>query len=228
MIQLDIQQKTMSKLNELQRGLSVPVRDIANALARAIRARVQMRGKRPDGRAWSELGTYAVGDRATDPTMRWWVRPDSPQPLGYLRQIDSGEFAGWAVYENFAVYMRSLSPQQRSRRWERTGELWRSLGVRVLSPGRAKVTFFGRRKTSPRSKVTLANAQVAYLAGRHEGTALLMPSPEETRSVLEAVQSAMETSWGDTLRAAGETVPATRKRPSAFLAVSGRVPSRTI
>jgi hypothetical protein len=227
-IQFDIQQETMSKLTELQRALGVPVRDIASALARAIRYRVQLKGQRPDGRHWTLLGTYAVGDRTNDPKMRWWVRPDSPQPLGYIRQIPSGEFAGWAVYENFAVYMRALSPKQRQRRWERTGELWRTLGVRLLSAARAKVTFMGRRKTSPRSKMTLANAQVAYLAGRFEGVNVLMPSPEEVRSVLEAVQNAMETSWGDVLRAAGETVPRSKKRPSAFILTRERVPSQTI
>jgi len=210
-IRFGVQQKTVSKLSEADVRLTEPLRVIASRMAAQIRERVKERGQRPDGRSWSQIGTWRLSPRANDPHARWWVPPGNEQPPGYFQLVSGGEFDGWAVYENYTAYLEALPPSSRKRKWDKTGEMWRSLGVRMLRPGRAKVTFFGRRPTSPRSRVKLANAQVAYLAGRYEGINVLQFSREEAADALDTVKAFVESAFALDVRQA-----ATEKRRGAW------------
>lgn len=212
MVRFGIDVKVNNKLSELQRGLAVPVQTLAQWLASAIRDRVQREARDPQGRSWSRLGTYRTTGRAQDDQARWWVRPEFPQPPGWLYQVEHGEFAGWAVYESYRRYLELLPPLEQRRRWTRTGAMWDSLRVRMMAPNRAKVTFFGTRPTSPGARRRVSNAQLATLAGRGERASVLQYSEPERQEVAAMAQEMLESSLRGVLLGAAASPVRVRMR----------------
>lgn len=162
-----------NKLPEIPRALGLPLMQIGEAILRSIRIRVQ-RGVSPSGGMWRPIGSDFNG-RDGDPTLRWWVAPGQPAHDGWLFKINSGEFAGWTVYEDYVQYLRHL-PGGTTRRWLKTGKFWESTGVKYINAKRIKVSSFGIRKSR---SGTIANGQVGYLAGRNEQYNVFEPSAAE-------------------------------------------------
>ena len=198
---IDIEVKYMSKLSELAKAMSVPIRDIALGLATAIRLRVQRRGENSTGGKFSELGTYTTTGRSRDQNAQWWVAPEDFQPSGMLFEVKEGEFNGWAVYENFQHYFSLLPASKKQRRWNRSGQMWASYKVRVMARNKAIIGFYGNRPTSRNAKTRIRHAQVAFLAGRKEPTLVLQYSADESAAVLNTVRENLESNWGKVLQA---------------------------
>ena len=184
MLGFDIQLKGFNKLDELSARLIVPLRDAAVTLAESIKTRVR-NGVSPTGGRWTPLGEYSTTGRSKDDKNRWWVAPGQPQPAGYERKVTSGQWQGWAVYENYGRYL-DLLPNGKRRDWDKTGALWRSLGVRAMAVNRVKVSFYGSRgKGNPQ-------ASIAYLAGRNEGTSVLQYNEPERAAFVEAIKDQID------------------------------------
>lgn len=176
MYQVDVTAQWVSKMRELAvlRTLSIPLMQIGEMVLFRIRDRVSG-GRAPIG-MFRQLGSDFEGVDYD----RWWVPPGQPQPSGYLTIVQSGEFAGWAIYDGYKKYLDSL-PDKRTRKWTKTGEFWRATGVKYINAKRVKVSSFGRRKSG---NGTIANAQVGYLAGRNERFNVFEPSQEERDEAL--------------------------------------------
>ena len=127
MLGYDVQLKGFNQLDELSARLIVPLRDAAVVLANAIKTRVR-NGVSPTGGQWTPLGEYSTTGRSKDDNNRWWVAPGQPQPGGYERKVQQGQWQGWVVYENYGRYLELL-PNGKRRDWDKTGRLWASLGV---------------------------------------------------------------------------------------------------
>jgi len=143
MLGYDVQLKGFNRLDELSARLIVPLRDAAVVLANAIKTRVR-NGVSPTGGQWTPLGEYSTTGRGKDDKNRWWVAPGQPQPAGYERKVQQGQWQGWVVYENYGRYLELL-PNGKRRDWDKTGRLWASLGVRAMAVNRVKISFYGSR-----------------------------------------------------------------------------------
>jgi hypothetical protein len=184
MLPLDINYKGFNKLSELEKRLILPLQTAAANLAARIRDRV-LRGVGPSGQNWKRLGTYTTTGRSQDPDNKWWVGPGLPQPAGYVDKIEGGKWQGWAIYENYERYLE-LMPNGHRRDWNKSGRLWQSLGIRAMAVNKVKVSFYGSRQKG------VAQAQVAYLAGRKEDASVLMYSAEEGQAFVDEIKASMD------------------------------------
>lgn len=208
MLAYNVQIKGFNKLDELSQRLIIPLKESAVVLAESIRKRV-MRGVSASGGRFTPLGEYSTTGRSKDENNRWWVRPGQPHPAGYLRKVTEGEFQGWAVYENYQRYIELLPGGDR-RDWDKTGALWRSLGVRAMAVNRVKISFYGSRgRGNPQ-------AAVAYLAGRKESSSVLQYNDAERQAFVVAVKQLIDEDFAKKI---GEAVATSRS------ARSGRRPS---
>lgn len=199
MLGYDIQLKGFNQLDELSARLIVPLRDAAVVLANAIKTRVR-NGVSPTGGQWTPLGEYSTTGRSKDEKNRWWVAPGQPQPAGYERKVQQGQWQGWVVYENYGRYLELL-PNGKRRDWDKTGRLWASLGVRAMAVNRVKISFYGSRgKGNPQ-------ASVAYLAGRNEGASVLQYNEPERAAFVEAIKADIDDEFAKRI---GEQVEAGR------------------
>lgn len=205
MIAFDVQVRTNNKLGAVAQKLVLPVVEIGQRLAVMIRQRV-LDGLDPNGKAWSPLGRQRMGTgrgQFGDDTMmlagvskelrdtlgsnekrKWWVRPTEPHPPGFLFKVTSGDFAGWAVYESYDDYLRA-SPNGDRRDWYKTGEFWRSIGVRPQSASRVKVIATGSRKVGGKR---VQNRAIGYYAGRNEDFGVLTYSDTERAFAVDLLQ----------------------------------------
>ena len=211
MLAYDVQLKGFNKLDVLAQRLIIPLQETAVVLAQSIRKRV-MSGVSASGGRFTPLGGYSTTGRGKDPDNRWWVRPGQPQPGGYERKITEGEFQGWAVYENYERYVKLLPGGDR-RDWDKTGSLWRSLGVKAMAANRVKISFYGSR-----GKGT-SQAGVAYLAGRKESASVLQYNDAEREAFVVAIKGLIDEDFAKKL---GEASAAGRsgrsgRRPAVSL-----------
>lgn len=173
--------KYNNRLTEIQRALSVPVQEIGLFLMREMVQRIK-RGVGASG-LFRPLG---ADSRPRPGPGLFWVSPTRPQPAGYVARPTSGPKAGWAGYESYKAYVDALGKPART--FEETGALLDSLGIRVMGPGRVKVTFYGRHKApeafgptdTPRPQ---SNTSVAFLGSRGEREPMLMPTAQELTQV---------------------------------------------
>lgn len=178
MFRFSVRVKSFDRLTEAQQALGIPLMRIGEMLLTRIRDRVGD-GKAPVG-MWRALGEDAK-ERGADAKARWWVPPEAPQPGGYMMRVDSGEFAGWAVYPNYRQYL-DLLPDGRTRKWTKSGAFWRATGVRYINAKRVKVSAYGTKRSR---SGTAAYAQIGYLAGRNERFGVFEPSPAERELATE-------------------------------------------
>ena len=189
MIKYGIEVKVSSRFSELKQALFLPVADLTTNLAAAIRLRVSGQGMGADMSALPNKGTVrTTTGRSRDPSARWWVSPDHPQPNGWMQRVDTGDLAGWAVYRSYEDFLSRLDPIARRLQAKRTGELWESLRVRMMAPNRAKATFYGGRKTSKNAGARIAFAQIATLAARGLKHGLLQYSAKELQETRDDAQ----------------------------------------
>lgn len=215
MLGFDIKLKSFDKLDELSQRLILPLRDAAVTLADSIRTRVR-NGVSPTGGRWTPLGEYSTTGRSKDDKNRWWVAPGQPQPAGYDRKVTDGKWQGWAIYENYARYLELL-PNGKRRDWDKSGALWRSLGVRAMAVNRVKISFYGSRgRGNPQ-------ASVAYLAGRNEGASVLQYNEPERAAFLETIKDQIDEEFAKRIGQQVEAGRAARRARGA-----ARRPSRTL
>lgn len=207
MLGYDVQLKSFNRLDALAQRLIVPLRDAAVVLADQIRTRVR-NGVSPTGGMWTPLGEYSTTGRSKGENNRWWVAPGQPQPSGYERKVTSGQWQGWAVYENYSRYLECL-PGRSRRDWDKTGSLWRSLGVRAMAVNRVKISFYGSRgKGNPQ-------ASVAYLAGREERASVLQYNEAERAQFVETIKADIDEEFAKRIGEAVEVGRRTRRAQSA-------------
>ena len=207
MLGFDVQLKGFNRLDELSARLIVPLRDAAVVLANAIKTRVR-NGVSPTGGQWTPLGEYSTTGRSKDDKNRWWVAPGQPQPAGYERKVQQGQWQGWVVYENYGRYLELL-PNGKRRDWDKTGRLWASLGVRAMAVNRVKISFYGSRgKGNPQ-------ASVAYLAGRNERVSVLQYNEPERAAFVEAIKADIDDEFAKRIGQAVEIGRRPRRAQSA-------------
>ena len=207
MLAYDIQLKSFNRLDALAQRLIVPLRDAAVVLANQIRTRVR-NGVSPTGGRWTPLGEYSTTGRSKDEKNRWWVAPGQPQPAGYERKVTDGQWQGWAVYENYGRYLELL-PNGKRRDWDKTGQLWRTLGVRAMAVNRVKISFYGSRgKGNPQ-------AAIAYLAGRNEPVSVLQYNEPERAAFVEAIKADIDEEFAKRIGEAVEIGRRTKRAQSA-------------
>jgi hypothetical protein len=157
---------------------------------------------------WTPLGEYSTTGRSKDEKNRWWVAPGQPQPSGYERKVTQGQWQGWVVYENYQRYLELL-PNGKRRDWDKTGQLWRTLGVRAMTVNRVKVSFYGSRgKGNPQ-------ASIAYLAGRQERASVLQYNEAERAQFVEAIKADIDEEFARRIGEAVEVGRRTRRAQSA-------------
>ena len=191
MIAFDVQVRTNNKLGAAAQKLVMPVVEIGQRLAVMIRQRV-LDGFDPTGKAWSPLGRVRVGlgrgqqDADGEKLRRWWVPPTEPQPPGWLFKVPltAQKVPGWAVYEDYQTYLRA-SPNGDRRDWYKTGQFWRSIGVRPQSASRVKVIATGSRKVGGKR---VQNRAIGYYAGRNEDFGVLTYSDAERAFAVDLLQ----------------------------------------
>lgn len=184
MLGYEIKLRSFDRLDALAQRLIVPLQEAAVVLAEQIRTRVRAGGS-PTGGMWTPLGEYSTTGRSKDEKNRWWVAPGQPQPAGYERLVKNGKWQGWAVYENYERYLELL-PNGKRRDWDKTGQLWRTLGVRAMAVNRVKISFYGSRgKGNPQ-------AAIAYLAGRKERASVLQYNEAERDQFVETIKNTID------------------------------------
>lgn len=204
MLAYEVKLKSFDRLDALAQRLIVPLRDAAVVLADQIRTRVRAGGS-PTGGMWTPLGEYSTTGRSKNEKNRWWVAPGQPQPAGYERLVKNGQWQGWAVYENYQRYLELL-PNGKRRDWDKTGQLWRTLGVRAMAVNRVKISFYGSRgKGNPQ-------AAVAYLAGRQERASVLQYNEAERDQFVETIKDTIDEEFA---RRIGESIEIGRRTKRA-------------
>lgn len=204
MLAYDVQLKSFNRLDALSARLIIPLRDAAVQLATQIKNRVR-NGVSPTGGSWTPLGEYSTTGRSKDEKNRWWVAPNQPQPAGYERKVQQGQWQGWAVYENYQRYVELL-PNGKRRDWDKSGQLWRSLGVRAMAVNRVKISFYGSRgRGNPQ-------ASIAYLAGRNEAASVLQYNEPERAAFVAAIKADIDDEFAKRI---GEAVEVGRRTQRA-------------
>jgi len=171
--------KFNSKLSEIEKGLAIPLVDIAAALLDSMEDRID-RGK-------AAVGSFRPIGADSKPTGRgalFWVRPDQPQPTGYIVKPSQGQLAGWAGYRSYKAYAEALGSPARD--FNLTGQLRASRKIRVMGPGRVSIKHYGAHTPSktPDGKATRSsNSNVAWLASRLERDPMLMPTAKEFEQI---------------------------------------------
>ncbi|MBM4073935.1 MAG: hypothetical protein FJ271_34220 [Planctomycetes bacterium] len=207
MLGFDVQLKGFNRLDEVSQRLIVPLRQAAVTLAASIRKRVQA-GVSPRGGMWTPLGEYTTTGRSKDEKNKWWVAPNQPQPAGYMRKVQQGQWQGWAVYENYKSYL-DLLPHGRRRDWEKTGSLWRSYGVRAMGVSRVKISFYGSKGRGN------AQAAIATLAGRMEGASVLQYNEPERQAFVADIKATIDEEFAKRIGEVTEAQRLTRRARSA-------------
>ncbi len=178
-----VETKFVNALTDFDKAISIPLQVIGVYLASAIQTRAQggMGAQGP-------MKPLGADSKATGRSL-FWVPPEREHPggedpsgaTGYLFKHDKGPRAGWAAYLNYGTYAR-LYGKGKPRNLTEKGDLWRSLAVKVTSPTRVKVTFFGSHPAHTGTKGQ-SNTSVAFLDSRKERTPLLMPNRAELEEV---------------------------------------------
>jgi hypothetical protein len=174
---LKIEVKYNTKLDEIQRGLALPLVEIATDLLASMEVRID-RGEAATGK----FRAVGMGSKPKNLRARglWWVRPSLPHPPGYVVKPTHGPHSGWAGYLSYWAYCEALGSP--SRTFFRTGQLRNSRKIRVMGPGRVRIAHYGGRTKAPdhRGQTHKAsNSEVAFLASRLERDPMLMPTRGE-------------------------------------------------
>lgn len=162
--------KYTSSLLEFERRLALPLVKIASHLLRVMSRRVQ--GGQGATGPMRPLGAD------TDPgsIVRFWLPPGKAASAPDGNKIKSGPLAGWAVWRNYAAFLRETG-RKAPRDLEETGAFWRSVAVRVTGPNRVKIAPYGRHAGPSGERIS--NTAVGFLASRGEPKPLLHPTREE-------------------------------------------------
>jgi hypothetical protein len=172
---LKVEVKFNTKLTEIERGLAIPLVDIATALLDSMEERID--------RGEAAVGRFRPLGADSKPTGRgglFWVSPGKPHPTGYVVKPSQGKLAGWAGYRNYKAYAEALGNPPRD--FNITGQLRSSRRVKIMGPGRVSIKHYGAHSPSatPDGKTTRSsNSNVAWLASRLERDPMLMPTAKE-------------------------------------------------
>ena len=183
----------------LEKRLAYPVAEVAQFLARSIRARRQA-GQGPNGPAQ----TY----RATS-NGRIWVKPGGEQPQASKYRITTGRLAGWAVYPDIRTYQTLTGKYGKPKTFDATGELWDRLTVKMFTPKKARIYFLGTHKAGIRA------SRLAKEVDKTEATGLLQPSPAEMLAAKRIVRKRVSDQLLEASSVASDTF-ATRKQVTAL------------
>jgi hypothetical protein len=199
---LKIEVKYNTKLDEIQRGLALPLVEIATDLLASMEVRID-RGEAATGK-FRALGE---GSQPTANHGLYWVRPSLPQPPGYIAKLTSGPRSGWAGYRSYKAYTEALGSPPRTFRV--TAQLRNSRKIRVMGPGRVRIAHYGGHSAQPNHKgeaQKASNANVAFLASRNERDPMLMPTRGEfdamRASVIEHYEALVAAGAAQSTRAA--------------------------
>lgn len=182
--------KFNSRLSELERSLSIPLQQIGTMLAQSMRLRIE-RGEAAEG-MFRPLGADSV---ETPDKGLFWVHPNRVQPPGYVIKPTTSNLRGWAGYLSYKDYVSKLNEAHRN--FKDSGRLLNSLKLRVMGPGRVKVSFYGSHGKSPEFQRQAkweahGNSAVAFLASREERDPMLMPTRAEIQQVKELLREHFE------------------------------------
>lgn len=182
--------KANNALSDIARKLAIPVLRLSESLAAMIFARVE-RGQGADG-PFRKLGADST---PTSDKGLFWVHPKRVQPAGYVSKATTSNLRGWAGYESYAEYVRLLG--ESARDFRDSGKMMAGRFVKVMGPGRVKISFAGTHgKSEEHTKQAKweahKNTEIAFLASRWERHAMLMPTIKELHFVREFVREHME------------------------------------
>lgn len=167
-IGFQVQVKKTKAISDAGRVLALPLQQMTQLLAARIIGRVT-RGQGPDG-PWN---TYGTGPGDGDPN-NFWVAPGRPQPTGegLLNKIESGKWAGWALYRSVRAYYDLRGQLGQPHDFDESGLLKSLAAVRIMTPRHMRLAFYGRHRDLPAK-------MVAKLASQTERVSILTPSLPE-------------------------------------------------
>jgi len=201
---------------ERDKKLAMPLVHVGRYLLQVMRDRVTS-GIGPDGAPWSDLSKSG----------RWFWAPATERPgRGVVRLSNgkpmiakSGIHAGQMAYESFAAYKRSRGGKD-ARNFVLSGQMMRSLRVRVMSPTRVRVSASGRRTGGTKENKAPTNAQVAKWANRKERVSILQPSKREIANAAKIVRRLVSAQWHEQAGAAEIEFDARKAAHSAKLKIT--------
>jgi hypothetical protein len=178
--------KGWNKLTDIERGLVVPLVEIAKSIRDQMRVRIRG-GLDADRNSFLPLG---AGSADKPGSSLWWVPPDQPQPAGWLAEPQSGKWVGWKGYRSYRDYIARTGDR---RTFFRTGGLLEALAIKVQSVAAVRIYFQGSRaKRYQDGRTTRTNYRdIAYFNSFKESNALLAPSKGELTTALEILEDSV-------------------------------------
>lgn len=198
---LDVQVKHHSAMSEFQRRMGAPLVEIASIVLQRVHAR-SVAGQGPSG----PLTPLGASSRANG--VRFWAHPNGPQPAGYLYRVETGKWAGYAVYADYRTF---ATLHHKSRTLRETGDGWNAAAVKLQSPTRATAAFYGSHKSGDGVAPTGA---IMHAAVKHEAVPLFRLNAEDRRVIREIVTNRLTRDLVESSLAAGKAFGVERKAAS--------------
>lgn len=213
-IKTEIRYSQSRLLTEMAKSINIPLRRIMDVTAHSVVARVR-RGQGPTG-PWRRYGVTAPSQRRG----KWlyWVPPEWPQPDGWLAKPSKGEMAGWAAYETYRDYLEKGGKLYKPHDFDRSGEQWTKLAIRMIDARRMRLAFYGRHRGSGQSA-----KQVGRFMARQERHPLFKLTRAEIAEVERMATDGLTSDWSDVARQS-----ATLQRLSSMSRAGVRRASRLI
>jgi len=184
---------------------AAPLINVVRMLAAEVRARVVSESRDANGKKFS---TYA--DRRKKNYI-FWVDRTKPQPAkGRIR----GPLprTGTVGYASSLRYHYELTGASAKNFWL-TGEMWKSLRVRAMTPEHIIVAFYGSSegwfKKGPKGRKT-RNADKAFYAARRERLGLLWISDAEAEKVYKFIEESYDAKLSALIRETDNSFKITR------------------
>lgn len=198
MIRVDV--KYHSGLSEFGKRLGAPLVEICQMTLEVVHARTLL-GMGPDG----PLKPLGYGSHSTG--TRFWVAPgpSTPTPDGYLFEVESGPHKGWKVYRDYVTY---CALHGRSRDLNESGDAWSKARIRVQSPTRATVAFYGSHRDG---KGRAHPGAIMHAAMKHETRNLFALSSAELKQVRALVTQRITKDMHDAAVLGGHAFRAERR-----------------
>lgn len=135
--------KVKTKLPEIADKLSIPLQEAAKLLIPIMGRRINL------GKSATGVFTPMGRNPPKGGEGKWWVAPGYDQPPGFLFQVTSGGWSGWAAYESYHAWLRARGILGQPRNFTESGELWDSIRYRVLAANNVRIAFYGKHMYRP-------------------------------------------------------------------------------
>ena len=179
MFEMSTESQFHNAFKEDERAMLMPLVEVARFAGSIVLKRAP-KGRGADNRQFMPYVEPRKG--------RYWTSPGDPEPTAG-RLFKRGDRS---CYPSYKAYKAALGVT--SRDYKKTGTMWRSLRVKVMSPTKARVGFSGKNKKG------LSNAKLAKIITFRETRSILDLGKKDVDAITRFMETALPASYLDSLK----------------------------